>query len=186
MTFPETHILWCFFAFIFIEGMSKSNSANTAKQQTRMLKALEANHGNVSKAAKAAGISRKTHYNWYREDEGYAEEVNLLKHECQEEFKDLVREGIRKKVMEGNTTILALCYKTLFSEKTMLRMEINNPYKERITTRIKYVTREDVEQQREEKARASSFSPEGIRQYEEVLRKQREEKYGTDNPPGYS
>lgn len=167
---------------------NKSSAVNTAKQQTRMLKALEANHGNVSKAAKATGITRQTHYNWYRQDEEYMDKVDLLKHECHEEFKDLVREGIRKKVIEGNTTILALCYRTLFSEKAMMKMEAMNPYRERMTTRIKYVTREDVERRREQQGenRPSAFSPEGIRQYDEVLRKQREEKYGTDNPPGYS
>jgi len=156
--------------------MSKKSSAvNTMHQQARMLKALEASYGNVSRAAKATRITRQTHYNWYRQDEAYAEKVNLLKHECHEEFKDLVREGIRKKVIEGNTTILALCYRTLFNEKVMANEEIHNPFRERLRAKIRYVDLppERKEMANEMKQRPNPFSPEGIMDYDRRLAEQR-------------
>ncbi len=150
--------------------------------QERMLKALDASYGNVTKAAKAAKIERKTHYNWVRADKQYSERVNLIRHECHEEFKDLVREGVRKKVIEGNTTILAMCYRSLFTESTIAQMEAASPFNERLVARLHYVTREDVENHRNG---INPFSAEGMAQYEATLRRQREETYGTANPPGY-
>lgn len=46
-----------------------------ALQKKRMLAALEKSLGIVSAAAKKAGITRPTHYNWMRDDEDYRKAV---------------------------------------------------------------------------------------------------------------
>jgi hypothetical protein len=150
----------------------KSKAVSTEHQQARMLKALAANHGNVAKASKATGISRQSHYNWYRGDKLYAGQFDLLRHECHEEFKEMVMEGIRKKVQEGNTTILALCYKKLFSDSQLEMMEAASPFKERLTMSFRYVSREDVEN----REKPDPFSAEGMAKYEAVLQRHREER----------
>jgi hypothetical protein len=116
----------------------KSETINITQQQQRMLKALAAHYGIVSRACKATGISRQTHYNWYSENEAYRERVDTLKFECHEEFKDLIMQAVIKKIKEGNTTIIALCFKTACAKDAEC-MERLNPYKERITAAIKIV-----------------------------------------------
>jgi hypothetical protein len=116
----------------------KTETVNTMHQQQRMLKALAAHYGIVSRACKATGISRQTHYNWYSENEAYRERVDTLKFECHEEFKDIIMQAVIKKINEGNTTIIALCFKAICL-KDAETMERLNPYKARIQAAIKVV-----------------------------------------------
>jgi regulatory Fis family protein len=119
--------------------MTKSTQFSTIHRQQRMIKALRASGGIVTRAAKMAGITPQTHYNWYREDEQYADEVVLLKYECHEEFKDLVMEAVRKKIKEGNTTIIAMCYRSVFKD-IPTKMEQGTPFKEQVRVGIKVVS----------------------------------------------
>ena len=114
----------------------KSNQFSTIHRQQRMLKALVANHGIVIRAAKAAGITPQTHYNWYKEDKEYQSHVDNIKFECFEEFKELVLQAVRKKIEEGNTTIIAMCYKQV-CHKEHETMQNLTPYKPRFKPLIK-------------------------------------------------
>jgi hypothetical protein len=49
--------------------------AQLAQQKRSLLDALRANLGVVETACKAAGIPRRTHYNWLKSDKKYAAEV---------------------------------------------------------------------------------------------------------------
>jgi hypothetical protein len=106
----------------------KSSQFGTIQRQERMLKALLAYHGIVTRAAAAAGITPTSHYNWYREDQDYQNKVNSIKFQCHEEFKELVMQAVRKKIEEGNTTIIALCYKQVCL-KEQENMQNLTPYK---------------------------------------------------------
>ena len=50
----------------------------------------------MAAAAKAAGIWRKTHYRWLK-DQSYAEEFQ----DAQEEFRDRIRAEIRRRAIDG-------------------------------------------------------------------------------------
>jgi len=49
--------------------------AQLAQQKRSLLEALRANLGVVETACKAAGVPRRTHYNWLKNDSKYAAEV---------------------------------------------------------------------------------------------------------------
>ncbi|HTB33031.1 MAG TPA: hypothetical protein VK808_13460, partial [Bacteroidia bacterium] len=57
----------------------KSSPMSTIQRQQRMLRALRAYNGIVTRSAKAAGITSQTHYNWIREDETYQKNVAAIK-----------------------------------------------------------------------------------------------------------
>ena len=57
----------------FIHNLGKNYSL--APQELRFLKALIKANGNISRAHTAAGISRKTYYNWLNERESFREAV---------------------------------------------------------------------------------------------------------------
>jgi len=57
---------------------SAEEMLNFEPRKAAMLKALVKTMGVVMYAVKEAGISRKTHYNWMKEDESYKEAVNLI------------------------------------------------------------------------------------------------------------
>ncbi len=174
--------------------MSKSSSVNTAHQQIRMLRALETYFGNVAKATRAVGITRQTHYNWYNEDDDYADKVNIIKYECHEDFKNLVMDSVRKKIEQGNTAIIALCYKNLFMGDARERLDVRSPIKFRPLAAIKLVDRQSVlyskdpdtarilsevkEEGSNPRQKLDPFSPEGMAAYEAVLQRQREGKKG--------
>lgn len=171
--------------------MSKSTALKTQHQKTRMLKALEACRGNVSKASKATGITRQTHYNWFKEDNEYNNSVSKLRFECHEQFKDLIMDAVIKKIEQGNTAIIALCFKAVCM-KNIENLESLNPFKERLKAVYKLVDHQSAmyakdpdtarilseikEEGSNPRQRLDPFSPEGIRAYEEVLRRQREGK----------
>ena len=146
---------------------NKSSPVNTQHQQQRMLKALEAHYGNVSKATKAVGITRQTHYNWYKENEEYCEKVDLLKVQCHEEFKDLIMEAVIKKIKEGNTQIIALCFKTVCAEDAEQLQKLN-PYKPKLKMRIRVMPNPNPNYAKD------PFTQQAIREYEETLQRQRE------------
>src|SRR5579863_6964795 len=107
--------------------MSKSTEQTTAIKQEAMLKALQATYGTVKRAAAMVQITPQTHYNWYKNDEGYREKVDSLKYELYEDYKDLVMEAVLKKVREGNSSIINRSFQTFFA-KWVDQMERANPY----------------------------------------------------------
>jgi len=120
--------------------MEKRPNQSTIYRRQDILKALRVNYGIVSRAARLAKITPQTHYNWYREDELYAEAVNLIKYESHEQFKDLVMEAVHKKIEEGNTVVIMMCYKSLYKDMPKV-LEQGTPFKERIKVGIKVVSK---------------------------------------------
>jgi hypothetical protein len=151
----------------------ESSPAGTINRKERMLKALEAHHGIVTRAAKAAGITPQTHYNWYREDQDYQNQVEMLKYKCHEEFKDLVMDAVLKKIQEGNTSIIAMCYKSLF-KKIHEFLEIKTPYKQNLKAAIRLVSPPP----RGINYSKDPFTQQALREYDEKLAEQRRQ------PPG--
>lgn len=103
-----------------------------------MLRALQTNLCRVSKAAEIVGITKQTHYNWYKNDEEYRNSVDNIKYESFEEFGDLVFNAVLKKINEGNTAVINRCFFTLFA-KWAEQMTRTNPYTPKIIPRIKYI-----------------------------------------------
>lgn len=64
-----------------------------------MIEALEKSLGVVSSAAKAAGISRDTHYRWMKEDQDYMNQVNDLS----EVALDFAESSLHRQIQSGNT-----------------------------------------------------------------------------------
>jgi len=73
-----------------------------------MLAALEKSLGVVTTAANNVGITRKTHYDWLRNDEQYAQQVQAL----EDMVLDFAESQLHKQVNEGNTTATIFLLKT--------------------------------------------------------------------------
>lgn len=69
------------------------------KKKKAMIDALEKSLGVVSSAAKAAGISRDTHYRWLKEDEEYSQAVNDL----DEVALDFAETALHRQIQAGST-----------------------------------------------------------------------------------
>lgn len=120
--------------------MSKSTELTTALKQENMLQSLKVTYGAVSKAAAMTQITPQTHYNWYKNDENYRDRVDNIKYETFEAYKDIILEALLKKVKEGNAAAINRAFQTFFG-KWAEQMERVNPYRPRLTARIKYVDR---------------------------------------------
>jgi hypothetical protein len=73
-----------------------------------MLAALEKSLGVVTTAANNVGITRKTHYDWLRNDKEYAKQVEDLENMV----LDFAESQLHKQVNEGNTTATIFLLKT--------------------------------------------------------------------------
>jgi hypothetical protein len=71
-----------------------------------MIEALEANMGNITLAAKQAGISVRTHYYWQKEDNDYDNMLRSLKNICYEKVRDRLLDIALKKIDKGDSTVL--------------------------------------------------------------------------------
>jgi hypothetical protein len=118
--------------------MSKNSGQVTFNTQQAMLRALKVSCGSVTKAAAMVDITPQTHYNWYRNNEVYRDNVDNIKYEVFEGYKDMVIEAVFKKVSEGNTSVINKCFNTLFA-KWAEQMERANPYRPRLLPKINYV-----------------------------------------------
>ena len=82
--------------------------SQNATRKRAMLEALRATLGIISAAAEKAGIDRKTHYRWLKEDPDYAEAVANVA----EYVTDFAESSLFKLIQEGNPQA------TLFYMKT--------------------------------------------------------------------
>lgn len=73
-----------------------------------MLEALEKSLGVVTTAANIVGINRKTHYDWLKNDEEYAEQVAALENMV----LDFAESQLHSQIKEGNTTATIFLLKT--------------------------------------------------------------------------
>ncbi len=122
-----------------------SGSAATVKRKRRFLDIVNQTMGNITNAAKAVNIGRRTFYNWMDHDPEFA----ALYEEIQESIIDLIVDrsyhfalGIPELDAEGNfigwkikpdAGTLQLLLRTLgrsrgFSEKTSIELETNMPF----------------------------------------------------------
>ena len=92
--------------------VTKPKKTSIQKKQVikkkRLLKSLKDNHGFIANACEAAKISRKTFYNWIKEDDEFSEAVD----EIQEGIVDEVENQLMNQIKEGNTTAAIFFLKT--------------------------------------------------------------------------
>lgn len=81
---------------------------STKIKKQAMLKALDKTMSIVSMASKLAGISRRTHYRWLKEDKEYKNAVIELK-ECALDFAEA---SLLEQIRKGNTTATIFYLKT--------------------------------------------------------------------------
>jgi len=86
--------------------MGKRTSQDILKKN--MLEALEKSLGIVSTAAKEVGIVRNTFYEWYKADEEFKRDVDLIG----ENAIDFVESQLFKQIREGNPACTIFYLKT--------------------------------------------------------------------------
>jgi hypothetical protein len=67
-----------------------------------VLAALRLKSGRIILACDEAGVSRQTHYNWYRTDPDYRERFDNTIAEMRDALNKLLSERIRKAIEEGD------------------------------------------------------------------------------------
>lgn len=87
----------------------KPTKTNTLKKA--MIDALIKSLGIVSTACKTVGINRSTHYDWYNNDDDYAQQVD----DVAESAHDFVESKLYEQITDGNTTA------TIFYMKCKMR-----------------------------------------------------------------
>lgn len=119
----------------------------TAKLKEAMILSLEANYGNIKKAANAVGISPRTHFRWMKEDEHYEKQADISKDVGYRNIKDSLIELALQKAEKGDTTVLnqllRIFLKNMPEELKALHRHNNVP----LTPKIRYVdTREEAQE----------------------------------------
>jgi len=113
--------------------MSKNSPEGTEKQKAVMLRALEANYGNIAKAAQVAGITSQTHYRWMKEDERYDLVAKSIKDVCYRDLKENLIDNGLKMIEKGNAAVLikmlSIFLKDMPEEMKLLN-RMNNTYRE--------------------------------------------------------
>jgi hypothetical protein len=83
------------------------------KSKEAMLFALGKTLGVVTPAAKMAGISRQTHYDWLKDDAAYAN----LAQDMKSEALDFAETKLHQKIQGGDTTAIIFFLKTQGKER---------------------------------------------------------------------
>ena len=113
--------------------MSKNSVIGTDRQKKAMMSALQANYGNVRKAAKIARISPQTHYRWLQEDRPYAEETQSIKDIGYKNVKDNLLEMALARAEKGDNAVLnqlmRIFFKGLPDELIALNMYNKVPFR---------------------------------------------------------
>jgi hypothetical protein len=113
----------------------------TDKHKKAMLEALEKALGIVTSACKIVGISRETHYKWYREDARYKQQVD----ELGDVTLDFAESQLHHKIKDGDTTAIIFFLKTKGKKRGYIeRMDIGNPADESFKVLVENVIPEDV------------------------------------------
>lgn len=76
------------------------------KNQIKFLDSLRENLGIVSKAAHNCGLHRNSHFNWYKENEEYRNEVDAITEEC----IDVVENELLNKIVDERDTTSIIFY----------------------------------------------------------------------------
>ncbi|VTQ00301.1 terminase small subunit [Sphingobacterium daejeonense] len=89
-----------------LRGFDTEVKMNNKKKS--MLEALKAKMGNVTAACHAVGVSRKTFYQWKKEDE----EFRTKSEEMSEVVLDIVEDALLSQIQNGNSTSTIFYLKT--------------------------------------------------------------------------
>ena len=127
--------------------MSKNSPEETAVLKEAMINSLEANNGNIQKAAKAIGISPRTHFRWMKEDAYYEKQADISKDVGYRNIKDNLIELALQKAEKGDSHVLnqllRIFLKNMPEELKAMHKANNVPF----TASIKYIsTREEAEE----------------------------------------
>jgi len=96
----------------------------TVTHKKKMLECLKETLGIVSSAADKAEISRKTHYEWLKDDEWYREEVDAI----QARQGDFVESKLIKQIHSDDTTAIIFYCKTRLKNRGYEETVRNNNY----------------------------------------------------------
>jgi hypothetical protein len=91
--------------------MTEVNQSEIKKQ--KFLEMFKRTFGNIFRAAEAAGISRKTYYNWCKEDSEFAEQAQ----EIIEASGDFVEYKLMELINRRDTTAIIFFCKTRLKER---------------------------------------------------------------------
>lgn len=106
----------------------KSGLTNTNINKSRMIQALKKSLGIVATACKEVGISRITHYQWYKTDEDYRREVD----DVGEDALDFAESHLLRQIQNGEVSSTIFYLKTKgkkrgYIERTELTGGDGNP-----------------------------------------------------------
>lgn len=89
-----------------------------------MIEALEKSLGVVTSACKTVGISRQTHYEWYKEDENYRAEVDGIS----DIALDFAESQLHKQIQNGEVSSTIFYLKTKGKKRGYVeRQELASP-----------------------------------------------------------
>lgn len=91
----------------------KKERSSTSIRKKAMLQALKSSLGIISTACKAAGIDRKTHRNWLKNDEKYSEAVD----DIFEDSGDFAENSLFTQIKNLNTTATIFYLKTIHKNR---------------------------------------------------------------------
>lgn len=113
----------------------------TDRHKKAMIEALERSLGIVTSACKQVGISRETHYKWYRNDKKYREKVDDLG----DVTLDFAETQLHHKIKDGDITAIIFYLKTKGKRRGYVeRMDVGNPKDEVFKVEIDTILPEDV------------------------------------------
>ena len=100
-----------------------ARTSQTQKNKAIFLEALEKSLGNITLASQMTGISRRTFYNWLRDDEEFKQAVD----DITEIQIDFVESKLLERIKQGDTTAIIFYLKTRAKHRGYVeRMEIKS------------------------------------------------------------
>lgn len=102
--------------------ISAADSHGITHPKKRAMLAALSRTGNISAAARAAQICRRTHYDWLDSDPSYVSAVS----QAWEEAADVLEACARKRALVGSDTLLIFLLKSVRPEKFRERHEIEH------------------------------------------------------------
>jgi hypothetical protein len=118
-----------------------NNSPDTiAKQKAVMLTAIEANYGNITKAAKMVKITPQTHYRWLKEDSDYENMTENAKDIGFRNVKDSLLELSLKMAEKGNAMVLNQMLRIFFKNTPEEMKVVSRNNNMRVRASVKWVS----------------------------------------------
>lgn len=90
-------------------------SQDTAKKKRAFLEAMKKTFGNISASCNIATITMPTYYNWRKDDEEFAKEVDSTNYK--ESRLDFIENKLIEKINKGDTTAIIFALKTIGKER---------------------------------------------------------------------